>query len=629
MLACIITLWGPYPIGARVPSAIVATTPWSDGCQGLKSCICPRETVCADDLLSMIFLTIARSSAWFDYPLYMLLFMSKANNLNNFLQHTALRCWINFSDYHHVHSLFGIVVGLESTSHAFFHIVRWARRKDDIQLLWNSQTGLTGLIAIILCPFIVLPMTVPYLKKQMSFEWRKGLHYLSIIWGAALMCHAPARIFWVIGIPFFIYAADKMMEGFLKTHLVESAHFQRLGDTSCLISFANPPGFGRQNSAYVYLMLPWLSRYQFHAFTVFPDIKANHSSICIHKCGDWTQKLMKTITTPTHKPAFVVGPFLSPFSSPAMDSEHLVAVASGIGVTPAISLIKQYSSTSRRLNLIWICRDAGLVEHFLQNVDFGSDGYTLIYYTGRDRELILQDDLPPNVLIFKGRPNLERTICGIITGIATGEGLPEELHNKVLTQTPADMRSKLLLEKALSIYTMDQLYAYTVKASAYHSEGIEPTADTVNYQGVLSTMRHLLGDDYELVTDKITNNFEKVNISGDCQMDFNDFEFFFNLMLEGSNTQESTSMTNVKNELMRHTICHDMFKASSIGLNQLSESEKRGSVFGIKKHLNGDGKFSARNWNMLYCGGSQPVLDQLKAFKRKFGIALSVEKFDW
>jgi len=124
MLACIITLWGPYPIGARVPSAIVATTPWSDGCQGLKSCICPRETVCADDLLSMIFLTIARSSAWFDYPLYMLLFMSKANNLNNFLQHTALRCWINFSDYHHVHSLFGIVVGFESTIHAFFHTLR-------------------------------------------------------------------------------------------------------------------------------------------------------------------------------------------------------------------------------------------------------------------------------------------------------------------------------------------------------------------------------------------------------------------------------------------------------------------------------------------------------------------------
>ena len=223
-----------------------------------------------------------------------------------------------------------------------------------LQLLWTSQTGITGLIAIIVTPFIVLPMTVPYLKKCISFEWRKFLHYLCIVWGVALMFHAPQRIFWLVGIPVFVYVTDKIVEGLFRCHLLESAHFQRLGDTSCLISFENPPGFGKQNSAYVYLMLPWLSKYQFHAFTVFPCTKPNHSSICIHKCGDWTGKLMDAITTPTHKPCFVVGPFLSPFSSPAMDSENLVAVASGIGVTPAISLIKQYSSTSRRLNLVWI-----------------------------------------------------------------------------------------------------------------------------------------------------------------------------------------------------------------------------------------------------------------------------------
>jgi hypothetical protein len=442
------------------------------------------------------------------------------------------------------------------------------------------------------------------------------------------MCHAPNRIFWLIGIPLFIYAADKMAEGLFKTHLVESAHFQRLGDTSCIISFENPPGFGKQNSAYVYLMLPWLSKYQFHAFTVFPCTKPNHSSVCIHKCGDWTTKLMKTITTPTHKPAFVVGPFLSPFSSPAMDSENLVAVASGIGVTPAISLIKQYSSTSRRLNLIWICRDAGLVEHFLQNVEFGSDGYTLIYYTGRDRSLILKDDLPPNVFIFTGRPNLERTISGIISSIATGEGLPEELQNRVITRTPAEMRSKLLLEKALSIYTMDQLCDYTIKASNHYNEGSQPLVDLVNYQGVLSTMRHLLGDDCDVVTDQITRNFEKVDSDDDCRLNRDEFEDFLGLMLRGSDTNEE--LASVKRGLKRMSTCRDMFE-SGRAVSNSSEDEQSKDEFGIKKYLYGDedGKFAAKNWNMLYCGGSQPVLDQLKAFKRKFGVGLSVEKFDW
>ncbi|KAL7530397.1 hypothetical protein ACHAXR_003471, partial [Thalassiosira sp. AJA248-18] len=365
IVACIITLWAPYPIGARRPSEMVAQYPWSNGCKGLQSCICPRETICADDLMSMIFLTIARASAWFDYPLYMILFLSKARNLNNFLQKTILKCWVNFSDYHRVHALFGIIVGIESTSHGFFHILRWARRKDDIQLLWTHQTGITGLVALLLGWLIVLPMAVPFLKNKISFEWRKGLHYLSIVWGACLMYHAPQRIYWLIGTPLVIYVADHLFGLFHKTNLVENAYFERLGDSSCVVTFENPPSFGKQNSAYVYLMLPWLSKYQFHAFSVYPSNKPNHSQLCISSAGGWTASMMKEISTPTHKPAFIVGPYLSPFSSPAMDCENLIAVASGIGITPAISLIKNYTCTRRRLNLIWICRDPGLVEYFL------------------------------------------------------------------------------------------------------------------------------------------------------------------------------------------------------------------------------------------------------------------------
>ncbi|EJK59461.1 hypothetical protein THAOC_20318 [Thalassiosira oceanica] len=625
-LACIVTLWAPYPIGARMSSAQVAEMPWSNGCQGIDTCICPRETICADDLLSMIFLTIARCSAWFDYPLYMLMFLSKANNLNHALQRTALRVFINFSDQHKVHSLFGVIVAIESTSHAFFHTLRWARRKNDIQLLWMSKTGVTGMIAMIFLPLIVLPMTVPFLKKRMRFEWRKFLHYFSILWAVALMCHAPQRIFWMIGVPLFIYAADKLVEGMFKTHLLENCHFQRLGETSCIVEFENPSGFGKQNSAYVYLMLPWVNKYQYHAFTVFPSSKPNHSTCCIYKTGDWTGELLRNITVPAHKPAFVVGPYLSPFSSPAMDSENLVAVASGIGVTPAFSLIRQYSSTSRRLNLVWICRDPGLVEHWIQNINFGKDGYVLIYYTGKERKLIIRNSLPSNVLIFNGRPDLERTISGIVHAIASGEGLPEEMSKKVVTQTPAELRSKLLLEKALSIYSLDQLYEYTVKASNYYNETGEELVNTVNYQGVLSTMRHLLGEDAARVEKRIIENFERVDSDGDCLMDHSQFKEFFDLMLMTDGNKEAKSLENVRSGLKKMNTCRNIFESGRGSGKDESKDE-----FGIMQYLHGDanGRFQSKNWSMLYCGGSQPVLDSLKTYKKKYGIELSVEKFDW
>jgi hypothetical protein len=134
VLACVVTLWAPYPVGARMPTAMVVEMPWSDGCQGLQSCICAHATICADDLVSMLFLTVVRCTAWFDYPLYRLLFLSKANNLNNFLRKTGRRCWINFSDFHRVHLLLGIVVGIESASHSFFHLLRWSLHNNDIQV---------------------------------------------------------------------------------------------------------------------------------------------------------------------------------------------------------------------------------------------------------------------------------------------------------------------------------------------------------------------------------------------------------------------------------------------------------------------------------------------------------------
>ena len=42
MTACILTLWLKYPYGARMNTEEVATMPWSNGCIGLDSCICPR-----------------------------------------------------------------------------------------------------------------------------------------------------------------------------------------------------------------------------------------------------------------------------------------------------------------------------------------------------------------------------------------------------------------------------------------------------------------------------------------------------------------------------------------------------------------------------------------------------------
>ena len=70
--------------------------------------------------------------------------------------------------------MFGIIVGVESASHSFFHLYRWKCRSDDIKLLWTTCTGVTGMIALVTGAVVILPMSVPYLKNLMTYEWRKG-----------------------------------------------------------------------------------------------------------------------------------------------------------------------------------------------------------------------------------------------------------------------------------------------------------------------------------------------------------------------------------------------------------------------------------------------------------------------
>ena len=108
LIGCLLQLLLPPPFGMRMTSSEVAEIGIApDGCaDGLDRCICPRETICATDRVSMALLALARCSAFFDYPLYMMMFLSKAQNINNILRRTVLREFIDFAVMHHLHVLF-------------------------------------------------------------------------------------------------------------------------------------------------------------------------------------------------------------------------------------------------------------------------------------------------------------------------------------------------------------------------------------------------------------------------------------------------------------------------------------------------------------------------------------------
>ena len=165
-------------------------------------------------------------------------------------------------------------------------------------------------------------------------------------------------------------------------------------------------------------MCPWISKWQWHAFTVFPDpMKKNHTMVCIGASGDWTKEMYNKIKLPCHRSLFVLGPLTSEFSDMALHTTNALAIASGIGITPTLTLMLSYAG-KKRINIIWMCRDAGLIEYFLHKLDIFTvtkNSFALIYYTGKE-VLVLPKNLPLNFFIFRYRPNLEQ--------VSLAKGLP-------------------------------------------------------------------------------------------------------------------------------------------------------------------------------------------------------------
>ena len=109
-------------------------------------------------------------------------------------------------------------------------MLRWGL-DGDIELLWQHQTGISGLISLAVTPLIAWPMLFTRLRKGMEFRIRKALHYLSIVWGVSICFHAPARwIGLIMGLAVGVYALDWLYGYFFKISHARTLQFKRIGN---------------------------------------------------------------------------------------------------------------------------------------------------------------------------------------------------------------------------------------------------------------------------------------------------------------------------------------------------------------------------------------------------------------
>ena len=329
-------------------------------------------------------------------------------------------------------------------------------------------------------------------------------------------------------------------------------------------------------------------------------------------------------------------------------------MASGIGITPTLSLVLNYAG-KKRINVVWMCRDAGLVEYILHKVDIGAitrNSFVFVFYTG-SRELALPKHLPVNIFIFKSRPDLENTISGIITVIHSGEGLPEEMYSnqKKIAEVPFRKRMMIAMSRVTQIYDEDEMFGHAVKATeraakkmkeADLESGIpnnECPEDQVSLVGLDAMISKFLGVIGEYSRNDIEDVFHIIDRDATGYIDRSDFAAFLRMVTSSSEIKKSSS----SNELVS---CMDaaLALASSSSKNKSASglscgSVGQNSVFGdsttkeyMTKLMNdndGSGRGSLEDWSIFYCGGSRAIHKNLRDISKQYSIDLAVEKFDW
>jgi NADPH oxidase len=292
---------------------------------------------------------------------------------NSFLVHKAASyTMLFFSLLHFTGHLFN-----------FFGVENLLKLKPARELHFGMVGGVTGHIMFL--SLLVIAFTSVGVIRSRKFNIFYVFHHLYIIFFLVYLFHGtgcfvktndgkcmPYYSNLVNVLPFLIYTIERIyQELFIKPVKILKTTFS---DSVMTVYFDKNCIKGYTTGQHVYIKVPCVSSYEWHPFTLSSIPQEDLASISIRCLGDWTNNLRnKLLEEPTGTVDMLVnGPFASPADS-YEDYDYLVLVASGIGVTPFIGILKDISlnydrKKIKRVDLVWIVPESGALKWFDEEI---------------------------------------------------------------------------------------------------------------------------------------------------------------------------------------------------------------------------------------------------------------------
>jgi ferric-chelate reductase len=626
-----------------------------------------------------LFLTgLARFSAFFMYPPIVVTFWVKFRAIQGIIDRTPLMSYC-FSDTHRLHEYCGWIIFYASAIHTIAHLIRWGLQ-GNLYLLFHHFSGITGFIVVISTLAIVIPMT--WLKRWIRFEVRKYVHYLFWVFCMAMTFHAPlwalpnagfcAIIFPTIMILYFLDAS------YVKLFMTEKITTVKYETLSSGVQLTMPVSERFQKSlnsgGYGYVMFDWIDRNQWHAFSFYQDpLDKECRRIFIAKAGDWTNKVHSKMDRNTVRPVWLSGPFPSPYSN-ASNFDSMILVASGIGITPALSAVEAFRD-SRRINLIWAVREADMLVFFLKNAKLDHKGFNLIFYTGKDPlpSTIENHNSNANLQIIRQRPNISGLIPNIIRYIDQHgkseheEAIPDkkelalalvkEQSDRILVRDGAVSLSVRDRVAELTDYAAELGYSLielvgpldTVDEARGSKKAKKSTRKTVqlpdgtNDLESIETVRKAKGKgshstvvlDPDVADPGISTPYiDRDNQAADLIMaKINGFNQRASEILRQYDAQCDCPADHIVYPHHRHSIWRTNNFCKMVDDSRAEPAARRPNIWesdpAARLHVKRMALDDLETYGLMYCGGRSPLLEAVQKEAKDLNVVLHQEAFDW
>eukprot|EP01087_Luapelamoeba_hula_P010130 TRINITY_DN2669_c0_g2_i2.p1 TRINITY_DN2669_c0_g2~~TRINITY_DN2669_c0_g2_i2.p1 ORF type:complete len:982 (-),score=162.71 TRINITY_DN2669_c0_g2_i2:2021-4966(-) len=429
-----------------------------------------------------------------------------------------LNDWVPFDYYVTFHKLIAYVIVFATLGHIGGHghnfyvitqsstadlnngtYIHWDKTPAYWELLFTTIPGITGLILLFLLSNIILFSAFPQIRRK-SYELFYYVHwacFVPFVLGTAI--HGTAGIlgfprFWCfLLIPLTIFFLEFLYRAF-RSSLWTRGVTKIVQHPSNVVELQikKPWGFRYAPGQYLLIKVFNVSPLQWHPFTITSTPEEPIVSVHIRCAGNWTTKLRahceKHKESPEGVKVMIDGGFGAPYER-IYKYKHLVLVASGIGVTPFASVLKdiKYKRDNnlakarklKRVHFIWVNRDQQCFEWFASLIDEISRGdeeglfQVSTYLTGATLSSDVRSHLLWDGLHHAYRKHKKDYVTGFNTHTVWGRpDWDKTFHDiKTLTGSPEDSDKRRRKRRIGVFFCGAPIVADAVgKACHHHSE---------------------------------------------------------------------------------------------------------------------------------------------------------------